>query len=146
MLISNYAEDYKQSLSSAVKQHTSNSKGMRKPGYAQARSPYEKDFDPSMNENVQGVPSSTPGREKLFKLTQDTDMDKQYVNYNVQSHPQVSNLQAVPTPGQFKPDTHLSKNSMSTQTHVSRNKHLSKTPSNTYSIIEPPKNTGKPFK
>ena len=35
---------------------------------------------------------------------------------------------------------------MSTQTHVSRNKHLNKTPSNTYSIIEPPKNTGKPFK
>ena len=68
MLISNYVENYKQSLFSAFKQHTSKNSEMRKHGYAKARSLYETNLIPYINENVQGASSSTPDRENLFKL------------------------------------------------------------------------------
>ena len=92
-LISNYMEDYKQSLLSAVKQHISNNSSARKPGYTKDRSPYETDFNQSLNENVQGIPSFTPDRGKLFKLTKDIKINQQYVNFNIYPYPQVINFQ-----------------------------------------------------
>ena len=99
---------YIQSLTSAVKHQTTNSQGNRKPRYAPARSPYEVGFHPSFNENIRGVPPTTPHSTKLFQMSQQPMPQQQshkQVQSNVNQHPQVQNIASLQTPGRFKPNT-----------------------------------------
>ena len=61
-------------------------------------------FHPSFNENVRGVPPTTPHSTRLFQMSNQPMTQKQsqqQVHSNVTQHPQAHNITSLQTPGRF---------------------------------------------